>query len=172
MLDGDLQDPPELIAEFVEKWREGFDVVYGERVSGRRRRRCDSRTRPSTACSPALAYVRVPVDAGDFSLIDRRVVDALNDMPEKHRFVRGLRAGWLPPDGRPVRPPRANVRHHHEQSRRNLGWAGGHRLFLLRTAGLHHRLGASRCRASAVALIVQLILEIVAPDAAPEGSRR
>lgn len=92
LLDGDLQDPPELIEKFYEKWREGFDVVYGVRV----RREMPSVTefgyKAFYRLFQSLAYVRVPLDAGDFSLIDRRVMTVLNALPERDRFVRGLRA--------------------------------------------------------------------------------
>ncbi|MDQ6727879.1 MAG: glycosyltransferase family 2 protein [Actinomycetota bacterium] len=94
LLDGDLQDPPELIATFVERWRTGYDVVYGERVG----REASARMRIAYKVFYRLfrraSYVNVPLDAGDFGLLDRRVVDALNLLPEKQRFLRGLRA-WV-----------------------------------------------------------------------------
>lgn len=92
LLDGDLQDPPEIIPQFVEKWLAGYDVVYGVR---------SKRDGPLffRVVAPLfyrvfskLSYVRVPRDAGDFSLIDRKVVDVLISMPERDLFIRGLRA--------------------------------------------------------------------------------
>ena len=92
LLDGDLQDPPELIEEFHAKWCEGYDVVYGIRV----RREMPSITefgyKAFYRLFQSVAYIRVPLDAGDFSLIDRTVVDVLNTLPERDRFIRGLRA--------------------------------------------------------------------------------
>src|SRR5204863_5849831 len=92
LMDGDLQDPPELIPQFVARWREGYRVVYGDRVNREAawymRRAYRGFYRPFRR----LSYVDVPVDAGDFGLLDRRVVDELNAPPESHRFVRGLRA--------------------------------------------------------------------------------
>jgi dolichol-phosphate mannosyltransferase len=124
LLDGDLQDPPELIADFVRLWREGYDVVYGERVQR-------EATRPMRVAYKAfyrlfrqLSYVQVPVDAGDFSLVDRRVIDALNALPEANRFIRGLRA-WVGFNqiGVPyVRPERAFGRSTNSLLK-NLGWA-------------------------------------------------
>ena len=78
LLDGDLQDPPELIAQFHEKWLEGWDVVYGVRV--RRETTLAMRVgyKLFYRLFRATAYVSVPLDAGDFSLLDRRVIDALN----------------------------------------------------------------------------------------------
>ena len=94
LLDGDLQDPPEMIEKFFQKWQEGYDIVYGNRV----RREASFFMRFSYKLFyrifRALSYVSIPVDAGDFSLVDRRVVDALNALPEKNRFIRGLRA-WI-----------------------------------------------------------------------------
>jgi polyisoprenyl-phosphate glycosyltransferase len=94
LLDGDLQDPPELISNFYAKWREGSDVVYGRRIQ-----------RPGQPVFAlfASAFYRVfrgvsevpmPLDAGDFALMDRRVVDALLALPETDQFLRGLRA-WV-----------------------------------------------------------------------------
>ncbi|OGR42583.1 MAG: hypothetical protein A2X28_11320 [Elusimicrobia bacterium GWA2_56_46] len=92
LLDGDLQDPPELIEEFYGKWREGYDVVYGVRV----KREASLFMQWSYKCFywifHAMSYVPLPLDAGDFSLISRRVVDVINGLPENNRFIRGLRA--------------------------------------------------------------------------------
>lgn len=95
LLDGDLQDPPELIPAFVEQWLQGYQVVYGVRVA----RRGESSVRKLGYklfywLFQKLADVRVPLEAGDFSLIDRTVVDILVAMPERDRFLRGLRA-WV-----------------------------------------------------------------------------
>lgn len=96
IMDGDLQDPPELIENFVKKWLEGYDVVYGTR---RKREKSMGKFWEQAyhlfyVIFSRLSYVKVPLDAGDFSLMDRRVVDAINDLPEKDRFIRGLRA-WV-----------------------------------------------------------------------------
>ncbi len=92
LLDGDLQDPPELIEEFYRKWREGYDVVYGTRVKREMPTVTEFGYKAFYRVFQSVAYVRVPLDAGDFSLIDRRVVEVLNTLPERDRFVRGLRA--------------------------------------------------------------------------------
>lgn len=96
LMDGDLQDPPELISEFVKKWTEGYDVVYGER---RKREKSMGPLMEQAyhlfyVIFNRLSYVKVPLDVGDFSLMDRRVVDQINLLPEKDRFLRGLRA-WV-----------------------------------------------------------------------------
>jgi len=95
VIDGDLQDPPELIPEMIKKWREGYDVVYGKRIS----RKGESFFKRATA---ALFYrflrsmtdVNIPVDTGDFRLIDARVRDALKHVNERNRYIRGL-VSWL-----------------------------------------------------------------------------
>jgi dolichol-phosphate mannosyltransferase len=95
VLDSDLQDPPELIAEMLERWREGFDVV----TAVRRSRPGDSRSKRTLArlyyrLLGRLTDVEMSGDAGDFRLIDRRPLDALNAMRERNRFLRGMSA-WV-----------------------------------------------------------------------------
>lgn len=92
LLDGDLQDPPELIEAFHAKWLEGFDVVYGVRTRREMPRWLEIGYKGFYRLFQTMAYIRVPVDAGDFSLIDRKVMTVLNSLPERDRFVRGLRA--------------------------------------------------------------------------------
>lgn len=96
LMDGDLQDPPSLIKEFVKKWLEGFQVVYGVR---RKREKSMGRFWEHIyhlfyVIFNKLSYIKVPLDTGDFSLMDRVVVDHINSLPEKDRFIRGLRA-WI-----------------------------------------------------------------------------
>ena len=95
ILDADLQDPPELIPEMVEKWQQGYQVVYAQRIQ----RRKESWFKRFTAylfyrLLKRLADVDIPTDTGDFCLMDRQVVDVLNAMPERNRYLRGLRA-WI-----------------------------------------------------------------------------
>ena len=95
LMDGDLQDPPELIERFLEKWREGYDVVYATRKA----RRGEGIFKVFTArvfyrTIRRLTNVSIPVDTGDFRLMSRRVVDALGQTREKHRFLRGL-VSWV-----------------------------------------------------------------------------
>lgn len=93
-LDGDIQDPPELIPEMVQKWQDGYDVVYGvrKRRKGSILRRIGYKF--FYRLMKKLSYIDVPLDAGDFALLDRKVVDALNRLPERNRFLRGLRS-WV-----------------------------------------------------------------------------
>ncbi|PSB20889.1 glycosyltransferase [Phormidesmis priestleyi ULC007] len=95
ILDADLQDPPELIPGMVEKWRQGYQVVYAQRTQ----RRKEGWFKRLTAYTfyrllKNLADVDIPTDTGDFCLLDRQVVDLLNTMPERNRYLRGLRS-WV-----------------------------------------------------------------------------
>lgn len=92
VMDADLEDPPEEISRLLEKWREGYDVVYAirqKRKEGWFRRLCYWAFYRIMA---RLVVFEIPLDTGDFCLIGRRVVDTINAMPERNRFVRGLRA--------------------------------------------------------------------------------
>jgi dolichol-phosphate mannosyltransferase len=94
LMDGDLQDPPELIPKLYEKSLEGYEVVYGQRVKREATLFLQIAYKAFYRIFRRLSYVKVPTDAGDFSLMDRKVVDALNALPERDRFLRGLRA-WV-----------------------------------------------------------------------------
>lgn len=95
VIDADLQDPPEVILEMIAKWKEGYDVVYGQRIS----REGETWFKKLTAKGfyrilKALTSVDIPVDTGDFRLIDRKVCDVLSSLNEKNRYVRGL-VSWV-----------------------------------------------------------------------------
>ena len=95
IIDADLQDPPEVMLELIEKWREGFEVVYAVRAE----REGESWFKLWTASAfYRLIYritdVKIPLDTGDFRLLDRKVVDVMNRMREHHRFLRGM-AAWV-----------------------------------------------------------------------------
>ena len=95
IIDSDLQDPPEIIPQMLELWRQGYQVVYGVRDS----REGESGFKLATATLfyriiNSLAEVEIPLDTGDFRLIDRVVVDAFAQMPERHRLLRGM-AAWI-----------------------------------------------------------------------------
>jgi polyisoprenyl-phosphate glycosyltransferase len=94
LMDGDLQDPPELLIEFYRQWQAGYDVVYGVRVKREAPLLMAIAYKLFYRLFQKLSYIRIPLDAGDFSLLDRKVVAALKRMPEKDRFVRGLRS-WV-----------------------------------------------------------------------------
>ena len=91
VLDGDLQDPPELIVNFLEKALEGFDVVYGVKTKRKGSRFKNFLYKTFYYCFSFLAEIEMPKHAGEFCVMHRRVVDIINDMPERQRFIRGLR---------------------------------------------------------------------------------
>jgi polyisoprenyl-phosphate glycosyltransferase len=94
VMDADLQDVPESIPTFVEKFFEGYDVVYAQRTKRKEPWWLRMCYRMFYRLLSALADVRLPLDAGDFGLMSRRVVDLIRRMPEHHRYLRGLR-GWV-----------------------------------------------------------------------------
>ena len=95
IIDADLQDPPEVIPQMLEKWREGYDVVYGKRI----KRQGETVFKKITAhvyyrVLGALTDGNIPTDTGDFRLIDRKVCEAIKKLPEKNRFLRGM-VNWV-----------------------------------------------------------------------------
>ena len=94
LFDGDQQDPPELIPQLINQWQQGYDVVYGIRVNRQASLLMNLAYKVFYRIFHRLSYIKIPVDAGDFSLIDRRVVESLKQFPERDRFLRGLRA-WV-----------------------------------------------------------------------------
>ncbi|MCX7747432.1 MAG: glycosyltransferase family 2 protein [Clostridia bacterium] len=95
VIDADLQDPPEVIPKMIEKWKEGYDVVYGKRLE----RKGDTFFKKFTAAIfyrflRSMTDVDIPVDTGDFRLIDRKVCDALKQVNERNRYIRGI-ISWL-----------------------------------------------------------------------------
>ncbi len=95
ILDADLQDPPELIPDMIKEWSDGYDVVYGQR----KKRAGESLSKKFFAFAfyrifEKIAGLQVPKDTGDFRLMDRRAVDALQSLRERHRFVRGM-VSWI-----------------------------------------------------------------------------
>jgi dolichol-phosphate mannosyltransferase len=92
LLDGDLQDPPEIIEQFVAKWREGYDVVYGRRVKREAPLFMRVAYKLFYRVFDAFSYLTIPHDAGDFSLMDKKVVQCLLQFPERDLFLRGIRA--------------------------------------------------------------------------------
>ncbi|MBL4935944.1 glycosyltransferase family 2 protein [Clostridium sp. YIM B02515] len=95
VIDADLQDPPEVILDMIRKWKDGYEVVYGKRA----KREGETFFKKFTAKAfyrilGSMTNIEIPVDTGDFRLIDRKVCDALTSLPEKNRYVRGL-VSWV-----------------------------------------------------------------------------
>ncbi|MGH3008143.1 MAG: glycosyltransferase family 2 protein [Gaiellaceae bacterium] len=171
LLDGDLQDPPELIEEFFDLWRKGWDVVYGIRVQREASRAMQLAYKLFYRILSRLSYVSLPVDAGDFSLLDRRVVDSLNALPESNRFVRGLRA-WVGyrqtgvPYVRPERPYGTTT----NSLLRNLGWARKAILsFSYTPLDLIMWIALATVGLSGLGIVAQIILRLADPASVRSG---
>jgi polyisoprenyl-phosphate glycosyltransferase len=171
LLDGDLQDPPELIESFHQKWQEGYDVVYGERVQREATLFLQIAYKVFYRLFRSASYVPIPLDAGDFSLIDRRVVEALNSLPENNRFMRGLRAwvGYRQTGVPYVRPERMFGRTTNSLLR-NLGWARKAILsFSYAPLDLITWLALATVGLSFLAILLQVVSRIFFPDLSPPG---
>ncbi len=171
LLDGDLQDPPELIEGFHEKWLEGFDVVYGQRVKREATRFLQWAYPAFYRVFRRLSYVPIPLDAGDFSLIDRRVVDALNALPENNRFLRGLRA-WVgfKQTGVPYVRPERMFGTTTNSFWKNIGWARKAIFsFSYVPLDLITWLALGTVTLSLLGIIAQITLRLLFPTLAPSG---
>lgn len=171
LLDGDLQDPPELIEAFYSKWDEGFDIVYGRRIKREMSWLWGLMYKLFYRVFAMFSYVKIPLDAGDFSLIDHRAVRWLLKCPERDLFMRGLRAyvGFKQTGVDYVRPERMFGRSTNSIIK-NIDWAkkgifsfSNTPLTMLTTLGV-----ISLC-VSLVAAIAMACLRIFLPDIAPRG---
>jgi glycosyltransferase involved in cell wall biosynthesis len=171
ILDGDLQDPPELIAEMYSRMLEGYDVVYGRRIKREMSRWAEAPYRAFYRVFQASSDIEIPRDAGDFSLMRRRVVDWMLESPERDLFIRGIRAyvGFKQTGVDYVRPDRlfgqsSNSLH------KNIGWAkkaifaySRKPLDLLTSAGF------ILSGVSVLFIIFQITAKILFPESAPSG---
>jgi polyisoprenyl-phosphate glycosyltransferase len=171
LLDGDLQDPPELIEAFFEKWREGYSVVYGSRTKRQATLFLQFAYKAFYRVFRAASYVPMPLDAGDFSLLDRRVVDALTALPEGNRFIRGLRAwvGFKQVGVTYTRPERMFGRTTNSLFK-NLAWARlGILNFSYAPLEFINVLAALTVLAAFIGIVIQVALRILYPSSAPSG---
>jgi len=171
LLDGDLQDPPELIEDFVENWGKGFDVVFGRRIG---------REAPLLMRFSYKAFYRVlakvstfvvPLDAGDFSLMSRRVVNQLLKMPERELFLRAARAyvGHKQIGISYVRPERM-FGTSTNNLKRNFGWAMRGIVAVGRAPlSLVTALGTMLFGLSLTAIVVQIVIRFFDPSLSPPG---
>ncbi len=172
LLDGDLQDPPELIAQFVERWKEGYDVVYGRRVSRETTWFMQRAYRAFYWAFDRFSYLSIPRDAGDFSLMDRRVVHAMLQCDERDLFLRGVRAfvGFRQTGIDYVRPKRM-FGETTNNLRKNIGWAKkGIFSFSNVPLTMLSFVGTVLFVISLVLAAAQGVARLVAPDSAPRGT--
>ncbi len=171
LLDGDLQDPPELIEQFVARWREGYDVVYGRRVKREASLFMQVAYKAFYRVFDYFSYVPIPHDAGDFSLMDRRVVRALLQFPERDLFLRGTRAfaGFKQVGVDYVRPERMfGVTTN--SLLKNIGWAKKGILSFTNTPlNMLSAVGIALFAFSCLLAVVQGVLRLAIPNIAPPG---
>ncbi|WP_326541317.1 NAD-dependent epimerase/dehydratase family protein [Pseudorhodoferax sp.] len=171
LLDGDLQDPPELIESFYAKWEEGYDVVYGRRVKRDMPWHWGLLYKLFYRIFAMFSYVNVPLDAGDFSLMDRQVVRWLLNCPERDLFLRGLRAyvGFKQTGVDYVRPERMFGTTTNSLVK-NLDWAKkGIFSFSNTPLTMLTAVGVVALVLSTLTAIVVAGLRIFVPDIAPRG---
>jgi glycosyltransferase involved in cell wall biosynthesis len=171
LLDGDLQDPPEIIESFYQRWCEGFDVVYGVRVKRVTTRFLQVAYKIFYRLFRAASYIPMPLDAGDFSLLDRRVVEALNQLKENNRFLRGLRA-WVgfKQTGVPYVRPERMFGVTTNSVLGNLGWARKAVFsFSYLPIDVMTGLAVAIVILSVLLAVVQIVLRLVAPQMVPSG---
>lgn len=171
LLDGDLQDPPELIQQFVEQWRAGADVVYGRRVKRDMPYWLEACYRSFYRLFAAMSEVPVPKNAGDFSLIDRKAVHWLLQCEERDAFLRGLRAyvGFTQVGVDYVRPERMFGVSTNNWIK-NIGWAKKG-IFSFTRMPLHllTAAGSAACAGTLLLSLFAIYVRLVAPDSVPQG---
>jgi polyisoprenyl-phosphate glycosyltransferase len=171
LLDGDLQDPPELIEKFVALWRQGYDVVYGRRVKREATLFMQFAYKAFYRVFDYFSYIAIPHDAGDFSLLDKRVVKAILDFPERDLFLRGVRAfaGFKQTGVDYVRPERMFGRSTNNLLK-NLDWAKKGILSFSNTPlNIMTFMGAVLLGMSFVLAVLQAFGRIFFPDSVPPG---
>jgi polyisoprenyl-phosphate glycosyltransferase len=171
LLDGDLQDPPEMIEQFVKLWREGYDVVYGRRVKREASLFMQFAYKAFYRVFDYFSYVPIPHDAGDFSLMDKRVVQAILRFPERDLFLRGVRAfaGFKQTGVDYVRPERMfGVTTN--SLLKNLDWAKKGILSFSNTPlNMMSFSGVVLLALCTLLGLVQIVLRLLFPDAVPKG---
>ena len=171
LLDGDLQDPPEMIETFVAKWREGFDVVYGRRVKREAPFLMQIAYKVFYRLFDKFSYLKIPHDAGDFALMDRRVVQALLQCRERDLFLRGLRAyvGFRQTGVDYKRPERMFGRTTNNLAR-NIGWAKKGILSFSNTPlTMLSYFSAALLLVTALLAVYQICWRLLFPGATPPG---
>ena len=172
LLDGDLQDPPELIKDFVKKWREGNDVIYGVRTKREMPFLWEILYKAFYRILASISFIKIPHDAGDFSLLDKRVVNWILKCPERDLFMRGIRAfvGFKQVGVDYIRPARLFGTSTNSLIK-NLGWAKmGILSFTNVPLNLMTILGVATLILSVMLIIIFALLKIFFPEIAPKGA--
>lgn len=171
LLDGDLQDPPELIEEFVAKWREGYEVIYGRREKREGTIFMQLAAKLFYRVFDYFSYVPIPHDAGDFSLLDKRAVQWMLRFPERDLFLRGIRAfvGFKQSGVAYCRPKRAFGVSTNDLAK-NIGWAKKGILSFSHTPlNMLSFFGSALFFLSILLAAVQIAGRLFFPELAPRG---
>ena len=172
LLDGDLQDPPELIKDFVKKWLEGNDVVYGTRIKREMPFYWEALYKAFYRILSSLSFIKIPLDAGDFSLLDKRVVSWILKCPERDLFMRGIRAfvGFKQVGVDYIRPARVFGESTNSLFK-NIGWAKmGILSFTNTPLNIMTIMGFATLILSIILIVLFGSLKIFFPDIAPKGT--
>jgi len=170
LIDGDLQDPPELVGKMVELWQKGYEIVYGVRRIREGNPLRNFAYKLFYRIFNRLSYIDIPQDVGDFSLMDRKVLDVIKAMPEKNRYIRGLRA-WVgfKSIGIPYKRSERKAGKTSNSLIDNIQWALlGIFSFSYMPLALISWVAVVSCILSAIAIIIYLILYFMIPEA-PRG---
>ena len=171
LLDGDLQDTPELVEQFIQKWKLGYDVVYGVRVKRDAPLSMQVGSKLFYRVFAWLSSIPIPHDAGDFSLMDKRVVDWILKCDENDIFIRGLRAyvGFKQTGVEYIRPERMFGRSSNNFFK-NIHWAKkGIFSFSRKPLDMLTTSGFFLVLLTIIISLVQILIHIVAPQTAPKG---
>ena len=171
LLDGDLQDPPEIIEKFYQKWLEGYDVVYGVRMKREAPLYMAIMYKLFYRLFHKMSYIKIPLDAGDFSLIDKKVVEVLKTFPERDRFLRGLRA-WVgfKQTGIPYVRPERMFGESTNNLLKNLNWAAkGIFSFSYVPLQIVTLISSVVFVIALIAMIIQIVLRFILPNT-PTGA--
>ena len=172
LLDGDLQDPPKIIEKFYEKWEEGYDVVYGVRAKREMKRIVEFQYKMFYKVFSKFSYLDIPRDAGDFSLLDKKVVKVILNFQEKDLFLRGIRAyvGFNQVGVEYFRPERRFGKSTNNFFK-NIDWAKkGIFSFSNSPLAFLTASGFILLIISFILIMTFIILRIIYPDIAPEGA--
>ena len=171
LMDGDLQDPPEIIEDFYIKWIDGFEVVYGVRTKRQASFHLGILYKLFYRLFNLMSYIKIPNDAGDFSLIDRRVVNHLIRFPETDQYIRGLRAwvGFKQIGVNYYRPERMFGKSTNNWIS-NIYWAKKAIFsFSFQPLAWITLIGTMLTSIAFLGIIIQVLLKFIYPDTAPQG---
>lgn len=171
LMDGDLQDPPEIIEAFVQQWKEGYEVIYGRRVRRDAPFYMQVFYKLFYRIFAAFSYIIIPKDAGDFALMDKKVVECLLTFPERDVFLRGLRAyaGFKQTGVDYARPERRYGRTTNSFFK-NIQWAKkGIFSFSYLPLNLLSAFGWLMLFASGILMVIQVVMKYLFPSSAPPG---